>query len=128
LLEFLDNIDAKQRKSLMSMPFTSEIAQLYMRASPDRRKEYIERYIAARVELSGSVSHREVFLGDLTPIANSVEKLVRTAKNAGISAVWTSKEEDDKYQIIIELPKKSLRAVRFPGAARKAGRNIDCSS
>ena len=58
---------------------------------------------------------RQILCRDVTPLRNSVEKLVAAMRNAGINANWTSSENEEGYQVTINVPRYSYRQVKGAG-------------
>lgn len=78
------------------------------------------RALAAAVSSVCGVSARErpapapkrrMLFNDLTPLCNSVERMVNGIRKAGVAAEWRKEDLGDFYEVRIRVPKKSYQIV-----------------
>jgi len=68
-------------------------------------EEYIDSLLSAKPAPQRPKNGKLVIVKDIRPFVNSLNKVVRVMKHAGLAAMATMKDDDSYYEYIVRIPK-----------------------
>ena len=122
-LAFLADFDAEEVSAARSVDLDRQLLCAIGRES-DRllRKKKLNKAVGTILALREQnaagkpILRRRMLFTDMTPLCNSVKKLVETMQKAGVPAVWEANDGTRSFDIHIRVEKRPKREIQLPNS------------